>query len=121
MKGRIIGFAIAVTVLALDAGHAQFGEAFPVWFRLEEADHAAITAAEDRILAAEPLGPGTTESWAGDVTGNTGTISILNVFEKDGMPCLETAYDFKIARTADPIRYVVPWCQTADGSWKMAF
>lgn len=121
MKGKIIGFAIVMAVLGLDAARAQFGEAFPVWFRLEDADHAAIMAAEDRILASEPIGRGTTESWAGEGTGNTGRITILKVFQKDEMPCLETAYDFRIARVADPIRYVVPWCRIADGSWKMAF
>ena len=63
-----------MTVLSSGSGHAQFGEAFPVWFNLRDQDVTAIDRAADRILENEPLKPGLTESWEG--MGNGGGILV---------------------------------------------
>ena len=121
MNFKTFGLAIFLATLIAVPGHAQLVDVFPPLFKLQDADVQAISDAEDRILAHDPITAGTTEAWEGAGTGNSGTVSILKVFEKQGLSCLETAYDITVARVVDPIRYVIPWCKVDDGSWKMFF
>lgn len=122
MKLRVLIFATSMIALVAGAAHAQLNnDVFPVWFKLEDPDVEAIREAEDRILANEPIKPGLSESWKGAGTGNAGKVSVLKLFKKKGADCIQAAYDFKFARAADQIRYVLPWCKFPDGSWKLVF
>ena len=121
MKLRTIGIALVLTILGAQSSHAQFGEVLPPWFKLQDADVMAISAAENRILANQPVKAGASEAWAGKGTGNTGKVSVKKLSKRKGLSCLETEYLFKFARARDSIRYMVPWCKDKDGAWKMVF
>jgi len=121
MKLYNLALVTFLIVFGAGAAHAQMGNAFPYWFKLQDADVVEITKAEDRILAKQPIKAGLSESWKGAGTGNAGSVTILKVYEKKGAECIDTAYDFKFARAADSIRYVLPWCKFPDGSWKLVF
>ena len=121
MKLKFIGLVIVMSIMGSESGHAQFGDSFPIWFNLKDADIVAMDGAADRILANKTLKPGMSESWKGKGTGNTGKISILKAFKKYGLPCFETSYQFEFFRVADPVKYVIPWCRLSDNSWKMVF
>ena len=61
---------------------------------------------------------GTTADWQDPESGRAGRASLLRVFERDGMTCGEVEHVFTDGKGT---RYVLPFCQVADGSWKVAF
>ena len=121
MRLLILPFIAVAIALGSSVVHAQLSGAFPVWFKLHDADIDAIAKAEDRILAHDPIKVGIIESWEGAGTGNTGKVSVVKLYKRNGADCIQAAYDFNIARAADPIRYVLPWCKFSDGTWKLVF
>jgi surface antigen len=61
---------------------------------------------------------GATASWQDDASGRAGRASLLRTYERDGMQCGEVEHVFTDGKGA---RYVLPFCQMADGTWKVAF
>ena len=103
MTRKIIRILILVTMLGSASAQAQISySVFPLGFRLLDKDVEAIDNAEIRLLARKKITAGATEAWKGQGTGNSGKVTILRVFEKQGLPCLETAYDFKFERINSP-------------------
>ena len=59
-----------------------------------------------------------TADWAGKQSGRAGRATLLRVFERGGMPCGEVEHVFT---AGGGNRYVLPFCRTGDGTWKVAF
>src|SRR5262245_40315250 len=60
---------------------------------------------------------GATATWEDPETGEAGRVSIMRLYELNGMPCAEVEHVFM---THNRYRYVMPFCRK-DGEWKMAF
>jgi len=61
---------------------------------------------------------GATADWAAKQSGRAGRATLLRVFERNGMPCGEIEHVFTVGGGN---RYVLPFCRTGDGTWKVAF
>lgn len=74
--------------------------------------HEAITAALEARKA------GVAKSWKNDKTGRAGRVVVERTFTRSNMPCAEVQHDFT---SGGGQSYVLPFCRTADGVWKLAF
>jgi surface antigen len=85
-------------------------------YRLSDAARELLKGAVRQVL--ESATAGTTADWQDPESGRAGRASLLRVFERDGMTCGEVEHVFTDGKGT---RYVLPFCQVADGSWKVAF
>src|SRR4051794_22363924 len=87
---RAASYALAV-VCALVLGTAAFAQINPFGRSgsggLTADDLELLEAAASKLYTADNPRVGATESWTNPNTGDTGTVSLIEVFEKDGMPC----------------------------------
>jgi len=61
---------------------------------------------------------GATAEWKSPSSGLAGRATALDLFERDGMPCANVEHVFTAGGGST---YRLPFCQTADGKWKIAF
>jgi surface antigen len=64
---------------------------------------------------------GATESWNNATSGDSGTVSLLEVFEKDGMPCRKLRHTIKMHNVKDQQVYTSNRCRVQSGEWKLLF
>jgi surface antigen len=62
---------------------------------------------------------GVTQTWSNPKSGNSGSVTILNTFEYQGLPCRTVEHTVKIRRDADPKQLVLKTCRVEDGAWKL--
>ena len=74
------------------------------------------TAASKLYAEEKPIG--SVESWSNAQSGNHGTIELIRAGERQGMPCRRLQHDIKVKDVADPFRFTVDRCKTAEGAWK---
>ena len=113
---RILIATCVVTVFAT----ATFGAAFNDllgrdWRRLNAKDMQLLQKTMRVVL--DEHSPGASAHWEDPDTGESGRVSVLRIYEQDGMPCAEVEHVFM---TGNRYRYVLPFCRK-DGEWKMAF
>jgi surface antigen len=68
--------------------------------------------------ALESQKAGTAVEWAGKQSKRAGRVTLLRIFQLNGMPCGEVEHVFTDGSGS---RYVLPFCRVADGTWKVAF
>jgi surface antigen len=85
-------------------------------YRLSEADWELLKQSVRQVLEAQKQGA--TADWAAKQSGRAGRATLLRVFERNGMPCGEIEHVFTVGGGN---RYVLPFCRTGDGTWKVAF
>jgi surface antigen len=61
---------------------------------------------------------GESRPWSNPQTGNSGTITILRSYKRGDLPCRDAEVNSKLKERS--VVYVLPVCQIADGSWKIA-
>jgi len=61
---------------------------------------------------------GESRPWSNPQTGNSGTITILRSYKRGNLPCRDAEVNSKLQERS--VVYVLPVCQVADGSWKIA-
>jgi surface antigen len=61
---------------------------------------------------------GESRPWSNPQTGNSGTITILRSYKRGDLPCRDAEVNSKLKERS--VVYVLPVCQVADGSWKIA-
>ena len=84
-------------------------------------DLQLLEAASSRLYEADRPQVGATEKWSNPETGTTGTVSLVEVFDKDGMPCRKLRHDIaKRGETANQV-YVSNRCRVQSGEWKLLF
>jgi len=83
--------------------------------KLDAEDKAMMREAMRTVL--ESGKAATTKSWTNPETGVSGTATLLRAYDQDGMPCGEVEHAFTKPNTN---RYILPFCKTADGKWKVA-
>ena len=66
--------------------------------------------------------PGTSVQWKNPESGNSGSITLLTVSERQGRRCEEIEYRLSPPEPAKPSdRFVLTSCMQPDGSWKLAW
>ncbi|GEO43306.1 hypothetical protein SAE02_74540 [Skermanella aerolata] len=61
---------------------------------------------------------GETRSWSNPQTGHHGEITVIRSYRMKNMPCRDARVNGVLG--ANSISYVLPVCQIADGTWKIA-
>ena len=61
---------------------------------------------------------GESRPWSNPQTGNSGTITVLRSYRRGNLPCRDAEVNSKLNDRS--VVYVLPLCQIADGSWKIA-
>jgi hypothetical protein len=87
---------------------------------LNEDDVKDLMAAGQRLYGQDVVSDGATDAWSNPKTGNSGTITVLQSFTRDGMPCRKVRYDSRIGNQPGTRIYTLDWCKTPQGVWKIA-
>jgi len=83
---------------------------------LSNEDGELMKGALKSVLDAKKAGA--TAEWKSPSSGLAGRATALDLFEKNGMPCANVEHVFT---AGGGTTYRLPFCQTADGKWKIAF
>ena len=111
---RVLAAALAM-MLAIVAT-AAYGQMNPLrQLALTTVDIELLTATARRLYEAGRIGA--KEAWANPDSGNSGTVELLETFEREGLPCRRVEHVVNIARDAVPKRVVLASCRAPDGRW----
>lgn len=114
-----VGLFAAVTLLAVPLAQAQLNPFRGSGFELNQRDIEEIGAAAQELFRDNPdAAVGDSVNWENTADGNSGTISIMDSFSYQDLPCFELLYTFKLKKLADERRLFDKRCRTADGQWK---
>jgi surface antigen len=83
---------------------------------MSQEDLALMHEAIDTALNAQKAGAAA--SWKNEKTGRAGRVVVQRTFTRSDMPCAEVLHRFT---SGGGQSYLLPFCRTADGSWKLAF
>ena len=61
---------------------------------------------------------GESRSWSNPQTGHSGTITVVRSYKRGNLPCRDAQVNSQLGERN--VVYVLPVCQIADGSWKIA-
>jgi surface antigen len=78
------------------------------WTMIKESVRKVLDAYQD----------GSQASWENPASGRAGQAKITRIYQAKGLKCAEVEHTFT---KGTGNRYVLPFCQVADGSWKVAF
>ena len=84
---------------------------------LSRADSKMLFDAADALNAQDPLHVGDKKTWGNAATGDSGTVTVMRIFQSGGMTCHTLRYDTHL-KTYNSGRYMVDWCRT-DSGWKI--
>ena len=120
MLKTIAGVLAAVVILGAIGlpAQAQFNPFTRAGFELSQEDIDMLSAAAEKLYVGEAAEVGTVETWSNPKSGNTGAVQLIGLFDHQGLPCRRLQHDIRIAKVADPFRFIFDRCKTADGAWK---
>jgi surface antigen len=113
---RLLGLTCAI-ILPMQAAEAQllFGS------RLGEAHYQGDDTKIIMRVGADMLRnapDGETRTWSNPQTGHHGDITVIRSYRMKNMPCRDARVNSLIGDKS--VSYVLPLCQIADGTWKIA-
>jgi surface antigen len=85
---------------------------------LSKADLDQGMQAADRLLKADAGKVGASETWTGPTSGNSGTLTVQNAFERNGNPCrsLRSVVNYKAGTNRT---WTLNVCRLPNGEWKI--
>jgi surface antigen len=124
VRAKVRSVAVSLCCLSafvLAAGlHAQMSPFFNRFAgNLNGDDMNYMIAAGEQLYGKGNVGDGASDTWLNPKSGNGGTITVLQSFARDGMPCRKVRYDVRLAGHTDTRSYTADWCKTPGGVWKM--
>ena len=78
---------------------------------------ALISAAQKLYDAQAPIGA--TGDWDNPDSGNSGTVTLIGQFDRNGQPCMRLGYKFVAKGETDPKHFTLRECLDDDGKWKI--
>lgn len=119
-KINAIPLAVALVVFATASAPTHAANPFKgSGFQLDDSDLPLLKMAAGKLYLTEGIESGTVEKWSNPETGNRGKVKLVRKHEYKGMPCRRLQHDILLKRVADPYRFIVDRCKTADGEWKI--
>ena len=118
-RATMLGSALALVAFALLTTSAEAQLLFGS--RLGEAHYQGDDTKIIMRVGADMLRnapDGESRPWSNPQTGNSGTITILRSYNRGNLPCRDAQVNSKLKERN--VVYVLPVCQVADGSWKIA-
>jgi len=119
MMSTMLKYALPI-VFAFAAAplHAQLGPGWESYVRLSQGDINMIKTTLTGQVHGKKLG--TTASWTNPKTGNSGSITLLKIWSRDGRRCEQIEYRL-VPPTKTPFdSFVLTSCVQTDGSWKLS-
>jgi outer membrane surface antigen len=119
----LVKLAVPIALCFAIPAQAQiFGPLGPMWetnVTLTQADMDTIRGTLAQQIHNKR--PGTSASWKNPNSGNSGSITLLNAFARQGRRCEQIEYRLHPPQQAMPSdRFVLTSCVQQDGSWKLA-
>jgi hypothetical protein len=119
--GRQIKACVAM-VLTLSAtvgsATAQMRYLQPKRFSLDKEDAQYQRNAALGLLNTDPPRIGQASEWKNPRSGAHGTVTMLQVSQKRGLPCRTMRYVVAASRVAEAMDLTVTLCKTSTGTWK---
>ncbi|QEX19082.1 hypothetical protein FRZ44_43940 [Hypericibacter terrae] len=117
--GAILALSLAAMAVAF-ALPAQAGPLVDPFghtsYNLSEWDWGLLKQSVREVLEGQQVGASI--DWDDPLTGKAGRATLLDVFTRDGMRCGQVEHVFT---KGGGRAYQLPFCETSDGSWKIAF
>ena len=118
---RLMKFALPIALLAtFQPAHAQmaFGRQWETNVALSQADIDMITATLAQKIHGHQVGAAA--SWSNSASGNSGTLTLLRIFRRNGQRCEQI--DYRISSSGQGSdRYDLVSCLQPDGTWKLSY
>lgn len=114
-------FAVPIALLlAVQPARAQLlGRLWETNVTLTRADLDLIQETLRQKIHGEPAGA--TAAWSDPASGNSGTVTLLQITERQGQRCERIEYRNHSRDTWRPSdRFVLTSCRQPDGSWKLS-
>lgn len=111
--------AAAIAWLSVNAPAEAQVNPFGRNIEMSREDMRRLGEAESRLYAQEPPAVGSTETWSNPKTGRSGTVTLIDSFERNGMPCRKLRHDINPRRHQPSYQFVIDRCRLPDGSWKI--
>lgn len=86
---------------------------------LNQEDLKALGAASQRLYEQDSVANGASDTWSNPKSGNSGTVTVLQSFERQGNTCRKLRYDLRLRKVQGSRSYTLSWCHMPDGSWKV--
>jgi hypothetical protein len=110
-----------ILALSVQTAKAQmmFGRQWETAVALSQADMDMIKATLARQIHDKAVG--TSASWSNPASGNSGTITLVKTFVRNGLRCEQIDYRLVSSGAGRPYDdYTLTSCQLADGTWKLS-
>lgn len=117
----ILKFALLIALsLAFQPVHAQMmGPSWETNVTLTQADIDMIKAALASQIHGKSLGA--KAAWADPASGNSGSLTLVNISSRDGRRCERIEYRMSPpSKTAPSDRFALTSCIQPDGTWKLS-
>ena len=117
----MLKFALPLALsLAAAPVHAQtpLGLSWETYVNLTQGDPDMIKAALSMQVHRKKLG--TQASWANPQSGNSGSITLLQILARDGRRCEQIEYRNVPPNKTPFDRFALTSCMQADGTWKLS-
>jgi surface antigen len=82
-------------------------------------DLKLIESASVKLYKVDSPKVGAAERWDNPNSGNSGTVTLTQLFEKDGMPCRKLRHRIAVKGQKEPVIYIFNRCRVKSGEWKL--
>lgn len=119
IKRLLLGALGLVAAAAVTPAAAQVSPLGPGAFNVPNSDLPLAGAAEAKLYDTA-VKVGAVETWTNPDTGDSGSVTLISTYERDGMGCRRIAHVIKLRGVKPEREFVISRCRAADGSWKIA-
>ena len=111
--------AAAILIVAIAVPATAQINPFGRYQRLTEEDMRLIESASAKLYTSDSPKVGSAERWSNPSSGNAGTVTLSQIFEKDGMPCRKLRHSIMVSGEKEPAIFIFDRCRVASGEWKL--
>jgi surface antigen len=111
--------ALLLSLHPVSARAQMLGPSWETYVTLSQADLDMIKGALGQQIHNQQ--PGTSASWRNPTSGNSGSVTLLKTFARQGRRCDQIEYRLNPPENAKPSdRFVLTSCMQPDGTWKLS-
>jgi len=88
---------------------------------LTDEDLQLMSAAASKLRQSESTPIGQTETWSNPKTGSSGTVTLVQKFQRRDLPCLKLRHAVRNTAYSDTSAFDIDLCRVASGEWKVGF
>jgi hypothetical protein len=116
---RLLLLSLLASVAICSASQAQINPFRGKQTGLSPEDLTIMNRTAADLYQADGIAPGSSAPWNNSTTGNSGLVSIRDTSTQHGMLCHRVNYQVQIKGAANPRNYIVTWCHTSSGEWRI--